>query len=420
MASHAAGFAAILFTALLTLPVSLAAETAASTPGSTGSPQDAMDQAGKRMILVAPDSQTPSPAPPTDVRAEDKPGDEGKKIVVRWKLSADDGQGAKSVVGYEVRRATSLNGPFEPTQTKAPAGSTTAIDDVPADETDYIYLVRAMTPGGASDSAPSGPARSSPQWFRPALTIVLIWTILFCAACLLVLARAGRGANLYIRPIAGIAAIDDAIGRATEMGRPILFIPGLQEASEVPTIAAFSILARVAKKAAEYQSRVIVPCRYSMVMVVAQEVVKNAYSQAGRPDLYRERDIFFITQEQFAYVAAVNGIMLRDRPATNFYLGAFYAESLVLAETGFQAGSIQIAGTDQPIQIPFFVAACDYTLIGEELYAAAAYLSDDPKQKATLKAQDYGKAAFLAILAAGTILVSFGAAWIVKLFEISY
>src|SRR2546428_13082890 len=101
--------------------------------------------------------------------------------------------------------------------------------------------------------------------------------------------------------------------------------------------------------------------------------------------------------------------MLRERPATNFSLGAFFAESLVLAETGFQAGSIQIAGTDQPIQIPFFVAACDYTLIGEGLYAAAAYLPDDPKQRATPKAQAYGKAAGLATLAAGTILVSLGA-----------
>ena len=76
----------------------------------------------------------------------------------------------------------------------------------------------------------------------------------------------------------------------------------------------------------------------------------------------------------------------------------------MLAETGFMAGSIQIAGTDQPIQIPFFVAACDYTMIGEELYAAAAYLSEDPKQKATLKAQDFGKAVVLGVTAVGALL----------------
>jgi hypothetical protein len=288
---------------------------------------------------------------------------------------------------------------------KTPAGGTTAIDEVPENGTDYWYAVRASTATGAtSDSAPSGPARSSAQWFNPEKASVAVFTVLFCVAAVIVLSMARRGTKFYIRPIGGINAIDEAIGRATEMGKPILFVPGLHEAGDVPTLAAFSILSRVAKKAAEYQTRLIVPCYYSMVMIVAREVVKGAYLEAGRPDAYRENDVFYVTQEQFAYVAAINGIMLREKPATNFYLGAFFAESLMLAETGFMAGSIQIAGTDQPIQIPFFVAACDYTMIGEELYAAAAYLSDDPKQKATLKAQDFGKAVVLAVTATGALL----------------
>ena len=99
--------------------------------------------------------------------------------------------------------------------------------------------------------------------------------------------------------------------------------------------------------------------------------------------------------------------MLRERPATNFYMGMFYAESLILAETGFIAGSIQIAGTDQLIQIPFFVVACDYTLMGEELYAASAYLSQEPQQLGTLKAQDWGKVAAVALMIAGMIVYLF-------------
>ena len=55
----------------------------------------------------------------------------------------------------------------------------------------------------------------------------------------------------------------------------------------------------------------------------------------------------YVSPEQFAYVAAVTGIMLRDKPAANIFLGAFFAESLLLAETGFATGAIQIAGTAQ-------------------------------------------------------------------------
>jgi hypothetical protein len=72
-------------------------------------------------------------------------------------------------------------------------------------------------------------------------------------------------------------------------------------------------------------------------------------------------------------------------------MGAFFAESLILAEMGNTIGAIQVAGTAMPAQLPFFVAACDYTLIGEEFFAASAYLSGEPEQLGSLKGQDVGK-----------------------------
>jgi hypothetical protein len=71
-----------------------------------------------------------------------------------------------------------------------------------------------------------------------------------------------------------------------------------------------------------------------------------------------------------------------------FLLGTFEAESLILAETGNSIGAIQIAGTDSTIQLAFFIVACDYTLIGEELFAASGYLSRSESILASVKAQD--------------------------------
>jgi len=99
--------------------------------------------------------------------------------------------------------------------------------------------------------------------------------------------------------------------------------------------------------------------------------------------------------------------MLRDLPATNLYMGKFFAESLMLAETGVVAGSIQIAGTDEIPQIPFFFVTCDYTLIGEELFAASAYLGREPELLGSLKAQDYAKAALLVSAIIGIVLINF-------------
>ena len=125
-----------------------------------------------------------------------------------------------------------------------------------------------------------------------------------------------------------------------------------------------------------------------MTMVVAEEVVRQGYANAGRLDAHRPENVMFITSEQFAFAAAVNGMILRDRPATNIYFGRFFAESLMLSETGFLTGAVQIAGTAEFSQLPFFVAACDYTLLGEELYATSAYLTREPSLMAQLKAGD--------------------------------
>jgi len=243
-------------------------------------------------------------------------------------------------------------------------------------------------------------------------------TVLFCVTAVAFITRAKRGYRFYVRPIAGIQAVDDAIGRATEMGRPILYVPGLGTAADVATIAAFTILARVARKVVEYNTRVICPNYDPVVMTVCQEVVKEAYSSAGKPELYDPKDVYFVTQDQFPYTAAVNGVMMRDRPATNFYMGMFYAESLVLAETGFVSGSIQIAGTDQLIQIPFFVTVCDFVLMGEELYAASAYLSQEPQQLGTLKAQDWGKVLMVLLMILGTIFSTIGWSQFASWFDI--
>jgi hypothetical protein len=229
---------------------------------------------------------------------------------------------------------------------------------------------------------------------------------LYCVIVLWFIAHARKGKELFIRKIAGLDAVDEAIGRATEMGRPILYLTGMDSMSTVATIAAVNILGQVARKVADYDSQVIVPNRDPIVMSVCQEVVKEAYMDAGRPDAYNPDSIFFLTTDQFSYVAAVDGIMLREKPATNIFMGYYYAEALILAETGGSTGAIQIAGTDALAQLPFFITTCDYTLIGEELYAASAYLAREPLLLGSLKGQDVGKMFLTIMLLLGVILMT--------------
>lgn len=218
--------------------------------------------------------------------------------------------------------------------------------------------------------------------------------------------QAQRGKEMFIRRIGGLSAVEDAVGRATEMGRGVLYVPGIADMDDIQTIAGVTILGHVARKTAEYDTDLYAPMCRSFVMSVAQEVVKQAYLEKGRVDAYRPDRINYLTDDQFGYVAGVGGVMMRDKPAACFYLGTFYAESLILAETGNAVGAIQIAGTAEPSQIPFFVAACDYTLIGEELFAASAYLSKNPREVGSLKGQDMVKVVIIVAIIIGTLLVT--------------
>jgi hypothetical protein len=279
-----------------------------------------------------------------------------------------------------------------------------------------MFRVRLMVdPKGLALMHDAGSVQSSQQLINSNSYFRLSLAFVFALIIMSFILAARKNPNIFIRRIAGLEAVDEAIGRATEMGKPVMHINGLDSLATLSTVAAVNILGRIASKVATYESDLLVPCFDPVVMTVSQEVVKNAYLEAGRPDNYRPDNIYFLTDQQFSYTASVCGIMLREKPAANFLLGYFYAESLLLAETGNTTGAIQIAGTDAQAQLPFFITTCDYTLIGEELYAASAYLSREPMLLGSLRGQDVAKAFVMIMIFIGTIVSTLGSPLLTRL-----
>lgn len=230
--------------------------------------------------------------------------------------------------------------------------------------------------------------------------------------------RAQKGLKIpKIRRIAGLDAIDEAVGRATEMGRPVLYSPGMDDFSS-STFASLGVLGHVAKLIAKYDARLIVCNRSFIVHPVTEAIVKQSYMEQGKPDAYKPDDVRYLTTDQFGYAAGVVGIMNREQIAASVLVGYFFAESLIFAEAGSQAGAIQIAGTDSTSQVPFFITACDYTLIGEEIFAAGCYLSQDKIRTATIIAQDMGKQLAVGLIVIGVILATFNSTFLVDLLKL--
>jgi hypothetical protein len=231
--------------------------------------------------------------------------------------------------------------------------------------------------------------------------LALIFLVVFAAASIYGMRRAKR-ADIPIRRVPGLDAIDEAIGRATEMGRTSLFIiPG--GAFDAQAFAAFDILSHVAKQTAKYDTRILVVNALPEAHAISQEVVRQAYLSEGREDRFDPDSLQFLSG---GFTAGVLGIYEREKIGANFLFGSFFFESLTLAEAGQKTGAIQVSGTANTHQLPFLVAACDYTLIGEEIYAAGTYLSRNGAQIGSLVAQEVGKYASIVTMLAGSIYLT--------------
>jgi hypothetical protein len=247
------------------------------------------------------------------------------------------------------------------------------------------------------------------RWYR---FNVLIFTWMFFVLFFYVFLSVRKNKDsIYIRRIPGLDAIDDAVGRATEMGKPVIYDSGLGSFIEPQTIASMLILRAVAKKVAEFKAEIIYPAYDPIVLQIAEEMISSGFLDAGYPEDHKKDNCFFMVQDQFAYAAGLSGLIARKKPATALHFGSYAAESLLIAEAGFAAGAIQVAGTVESAQLPFFITACDHTLIGEELYAAAAYLSRDAQILSNLKLSDYGKLIFGGLFLLSTLLLTINSEW---------
>lgn len=233
--------------------------------------------------------------------------------------------------------------------------------------------------------------------------VIRLLAVLMCSLILIHIFRAKRGRVPSVRRIPGIDAIEESVGRATEMGRPVLYSPGIGRLDNMMTIAALSVLRFVAEKCAQFLVRVLVPIFEPVVVSAAGDTLREAFRSAGVPERFDPSDIRFLSKDESAYAMGVTGLMRTERAAAGFYFGSFGYESLLIAEAGNRQGIIQVAATADFFQIPFFICACDYVLIGEELYAASAYLSQDPLQVGALAGQDVTKAILLLLVFAGVL-----------------
>ncbi len=243
-----------------------------------------------------------------------------------------------------------------------------------------------------------------------------------------------RGARFSLRPIAAYSALKGLLARAAETGQPVhlsLGVAGIGDQATADTTAGLNILEYLAERAAISASPPIVTIANPTALPVAQDLLRRAYRHQGYSEEYDPARVRFIApadptlqssalpapsiyantpHDAFAYAAGTMQVLSKQKLTANVMVGQFGDEFLLLGETGARQDLTQIGGTSAVSALPFVYATMSHPLIGEEIYAGGAYLSDKPAHLSSLLAQDVLRWVLVAGVAGAILLRTAG--WI--------
>ncbi|MEM1623111.1 MAG: DUF6754 domain-containing protein [Sulfolobales archaeon] len=241
----------------------------------------------------------------------------------------------------------------------------------------------------------------------PFSAFVILLVLLVAGYVFMNEARSGK--EFPVRKIPAFDAIEEAVARSVEMGRPVHMTFGfgtISSAMAPQFIAGLGVLSHVARLCGKYGAKLIATLGVPEAIATTEEIVREGYYSSGRPELYDPTyNVRYLTDQQFAYASAVQATLIRENVGANIVVGPFYAESLIFMEAGNMVNAFQIAGTARETQIPFFVLVADYSFIGEEIFAAGALASGDRETLASIRGQDVGKLLSIILIVLGILLL---------------
>lgn len=219
-----------------------------------------------------------------------------------------------------------------------------------------------------------------------ALVIVVIAALLLVAFTFL-----RRRTPAVLRHIAAFERLNHAIGLAVENGTRLHISLGrgnLFTARGASAFAALAMLRRLAESTSVSDRPPIVTSGDASLSILSQDTLQAGYKAAGAEEQYRASTGRLTGLTPFAYAAGTIPVTRDENVSANVVLGDFGAEAALLAEAADRENTHLIAASDNlSAQSVFYVAAQD-PLIGEELFAAGAYVGAGPSHEASLQVQD--------------------------------
>jgi hypothetical protein len=205
------------------------------------------------------------------------------------------------------------------------------------------------------------------------------------------------------RNIAAIAPMLRAIGRGSETGRPIHVSPGSGSiggrATTVETVAGLLAAERVATEAARNGAPVLASSGEAVAHLALRGTVRQAYRNAGLSQSYDPETVQLVAhQDALAYAAGVTALYGRQPIEASQMVGSFGDEFILIGESGAQQQVPQLVGAVASQAQPLVYLTTSTPLIGEEVYAAEAYLARSAAPQARLLTHDILRQVVIALI----------------------
>jgi len=239
----------------------------------------------------------------------------------------------------------------------------------------------------------------------------IVFLLIFIAALYYFTLRVRSGRVPTLRRIRAFDTLKGLPGRAVEAGRDLhlsLGIGSLVNETTSDSLAGLAVLDYLAEQAAATGVSPIISMADPTVMLFAQNALRAAHADDPNRAEETYRHVRWIAPQPAAYAAGVVNLLNIDQVEANVMVGNFGDEYLLRGETAARRGIAHVGGTSNPNVLPFIYASAQETMLGEEIYAAGAYLQRRPAHIGSLAAQDMLRWLVALFILGGIVLASLG------------
>jgi len=242
---------------------------------------------------------------------------------------------------------------------------------------------------------------------QQALALALL--LPFFPLLLLIRRRIRETGRPPLRAISGYAALQEYLGQSAESGQAAhvsMGTGGIGTTVTAESLAGLTVLEHVAEHSEATGLKTIATVSDPSLFPAALDVMRQAYEARGYALAFDPTSVRFISPNRAAYAAGVMDILAHAGVGCSLMVGNFGDEFLLMAEVGGRNEVRQVGGTTSALILPFVYASVDETLLGEEIFAAGAYLRQRASHLASLAAQDWLRTGIILAIVVGAVLRS--------------